>query len=452
MGRATKPPSTTGKDMRAARVLFAAGLSLIVVAAMRAYSTGVITPAILRSGRIPVLPIVVFAGALALTVLIALMVRAMAITTEQALARERDARELLALQARRFHTLEREGWDGVMIVDSMGIIRWMGVTAAKLLRLDPRHVMGASVLGLVHMSDLDGFLAALAVPDDGSARTFEFRVTDAQDRERWFEGVVSNHEDDEAVSGVVLHFRDTTEWHTVENVLRDGRDHVRAAFDDSPFGTAIIDGDGVLGSANDALGEVMGRDAASLTGRPIGSLLSPRDRYAVRVALRRIKNFQVEDAFKREVVLSNGISALLALTPIVTDPDEIRSLLLQVVAYPGPAVEIQPDDDEKADDEQADEEESEPMPAAIAPAVRGWADAIVDLDIDEPATPVVQTTDEVLAESDEPFSVLRAIARAHQTDKVARSIDTDEPTLDDKDDEPTLDVEDDQPDFRALGS
>jgi PAS domain S-box-containing protein len=469
------------RERHAVRLVLLAGLALNAVQALRSYTSGALTPKAITSGHLPKMELVTLGGGVLLTLFVALSLRAAAIASEKALEREREARDLLSLQSRRFQALEREGWDGVLIVDQLGVIRWIGVTAAKMLQFDPHEVVGESMISLVHFSDVDGFIAALGVEKDDN-RTFEFRMNDGRDRERWFEGVMSNHADDDAVSGVVIHMRDTTEWHNVEDALRDRDDRVRAAFDDSPFGSALVDADGLLRSVNEGLAALLDVEASELTGRKIGSLLTPRDRSAVRSTMRAMLTYD-EPPLQRDVVLRNGVGALLALTPIRTGPREVGSFLLQIVGreiatlaaepelveemddelvYEG---EIDPDEgsffaaelqDEDEDDENENEDEDDQDDgvddefddavaslADIGAPSAGWADRIVDIELTsrEESVAAAEAAEVLVAEglraegayepsqsvTEQPLSILRAIANAHRADKGPREFDDAEP-------------------------
>ncbi|MGZ4128245.1 MAG: PAS domain-containing protein [Actinomycetota bacterium] len=359
MQPAMRPVWKRSRYRRLALLVLVTGLSLVASAVIQLYSSRVLTLQRLKSGTVPRMTFVNLCGALILTILLAAMVRALAISNMKLAASEADARELLALQTRRFHALERDGWDGVMILDRMGAIRWMGVTAARILRLDPNDVSGASLLGLVDVRNIDDFLAALAIEKGASRKSFEFQMRDADGQLRWFEAVTTNHVDDEAVSGVVMHFRDASKKRDAVDAMRDRDGHVRAAFDRSPFGAAMVNAEGVLVSLNRALAGMAGRSVAALIGRRVGTLLSPRGRAAVRTAMRKLKTSDGA-SLQRETTLANGRPVVLALIPARTDGEEVSSFLLQVVALPEivPAVDAMdgppaPEPSEDADEDPA---------------------------------------------------------------------------------------------------
>src|SRR6266498_3616020 len=141
MQLATRAQWKRSRYRRVPWLILLTGLSLISAAGIQLYVHGDITLERIRSGDLPQLTLIELGGALVLTVFLTVTVRSLAVATAKAAASEHDARELLALQTRRFQKLERDGWDGVMIVDSMAVIRWMGVTAARILQLDPAEVM-----------------------------------------------------------------------------------------------------------------------------------------------------------------------------------------------------------------------------------------------------------------------------------------------------------------------
>lgn len=405
--RVPRPKRERSPDRRAARLVLFTGFALTTVIGLNAMANGALSIDAIRAGKIPALTLVLLGGGLGLSIVLALMVRSIVIACEELQRSERNARDWLELKTRRFQTLEREGWDGVMIIDTLGVIRWMGVTAARILRFDPHDVVGESVLGLIDLSDVDTFLGALAVPTHGEGSTFEFRSTEADETVRWFEGTMSDHVDDDAVSGIVLHFRETTDQHMVADALQERERHVNAAFDDSPFGAAIVDADGLLRSVNDALVSLLSRERDALIDKPIGSLLSPRDRSAVRAWLRRVLSLDVELPLMREVVLSDGQAAVLAMTPIVSGPRQVGSFLLQIVSRSAvdaeiAIAEIEEDaiEDEQLETDELEQEDLEQeelevdvLPSLVVEAVAspGWADAPVDLDIQ----PVLEGADEL---------------------------------------------------------
>src|SRR5688500_12633741 len=132
---------TRNRQRRASLLVLAAGLSLTGVGALRANGQGTLTLDAVRDGRLPMQTLVSRGGALALTILLTAAIRSLVLACERAENREREALATLSLHTRRSQALERDGWDGVLIVDSTASIRWVGVTAARLLQLDPHEVV-----------------------------------------------------------------------------------------------------------------------------------------------------------------------------------------------------------------------------------------------------------------------------------------------------------------------
>jgi PAS domain S-box-containing protein len=90
-----------------------------------------------------------------------------------------------------------------------------------------------------------------------------------------------------ALAGVC---QDITEARTTEHALQASEARLRALFDHTLLGLAILDGDGSILEANAALASMCGLQAQALTGRKLEEILDPRDGGKLASDLRALAN------------------------------------------------------------------------------------------------------------------------------------------------------------------
>ncbi len=139
------------------------------------------------------------------------------------------AERALRASEERFRRLVERAWDGIVLVDAGGTIHFASESARRMLGYAPRELMGRPLFELMsadHRAAAETALRELQ-EQPGKTTTLEVRARHRNGSWRWVEAVVTNLLDDPSVGSIVLNYRDITERHQAERVLRESREQLR---------------------------------------------------------------------------------------------------------------------------------------------------------------------------------------------------------------------------------
>ncbi|MDW8327628.1 MAG: GAF domain-containing protein [Anaerolineales bacterium] len=120
-----------------------------------------------------------------------------------------------------FRVLIENAWDGVMILDSQGIFRYVSPAIERILGYQPADLIGRSAFEPIHPDDVSRATQALQdIVTLGLDSTVEARLQHRDGSWRWLEGTGRNLLQDPHVAGVLVNFRDITERKQAEANLR----------------------------------------------------------------------------------------------------------------------------------------------------------------------------------------------------------------------------------------
>ncbi len=158
------------------------------------------------------------------------------------------------------------------------------------LGLDPTHLIGTSILDLVHEDDRPAFRESLRkVVESKLATQTSLRVRHRDGTWRWLEGrAVARIDDDGRVRVLALH-RDTTERVRAEEELRESEERYRRLVELAPFARVVLVG-GRLVYANNAAATLLGAQGPeSLLGREVLDFSHPATRALAQERIRCVE-------------------------------------------------------------------------------------------------------------------------------------------------------------------
>ncbi|HST86050.1 MAG TPA: ATP-binding protein, partial [Kineosporiaceae bacterium] len=119
----------------------------------------------------------------------------------------------------RFRSLVQRSSDLTLVCDRAGTISYASTAAVEVLGITDTHLLGRSVLNVIHADDRDTFAAWIEVAGP-AGQMLECRVQSAEDKLRWVEVSCTDLTSDPAVAALVLHLRDVTDRRALESGLR----------------------------------------------------------------------------------------------------------------------------------------------------------------------------------------------------------------------------------------
>jgi diguanylate cyclase (GGDEF)-like protein/PAS domain S-box-containing protein len=186
-------------------------------------------------------------------------------------ATERQLRE----SEERFRKLVEQGWDGIVLLDAQGIVKYVSASIARVLGYPVEEMVGSAILGKVHPDDLPTVRAVLAraITQPGVPLTHAARLRHKDGGWRWTEIVDTNLMGDKSIQAIVLNIRDITERKGVEEALIASEVRYRRLFESAKDGILILDAEtGMVVDVNPFLVERLGFSREQFLGKKIWEL------------------------------------------------------------------------------------------------------------------------------------------------------------------------------------
>lgn len=145
-----------------------------------------------------------------------------------------------------FRVVLENAMDIIIIIDPMGVIKYVNGATNELLGRDPDELIGKSGLELVHPDEVSWAVKEIetASYDSDYSPLQEVRVQHKNGSWRYLEGIGRNFLDHPAVRGIVLSFRDITDRKRAEEELRDSEELHKGLVSISPDAVTISDLEG----------------------------------------------------------------------------------------------------------------------------------------------------------------------------------------------------------------
>ena len=137
----------------------------------------------------------------------------------------REAEETLRRSEAHFRALIERSFDGIVLVDEGGVVRYVSPSTTTILGWEPQELLGRKEIDFLHPDDqarVAPFLAALRGRPGGSY-TAVARGRRRDGEWRWLEGTVTNLLQEPAVRAIVTNYRDVTERRRLEEQFREAQ-------------------------------------------------------------------------------------------------------------------------------------------------------------------------------------------------------------------------------------
>ncbi|HJT87976.1 MAG TPA: PAS domain S-box protein [Bryobacteraceae bacterium] len=130
------------------------------------------------------------------------------------------ASDALRQSERRFRALIENSSEGLLLLDESGKILLSG---PPILGYAPDHARGRTMFEVIHPEDRDTVMRAFGeiVRNPAAVVKIEYRARHTEGSWRWMEAEARNLLSDPAVQGVVINYRDITEWKAIHDELRE---------------------------------------------------------------------------------------------------------------------------------------------------------------------------------------------------------------------------------------
>jgi diguanylate cyclase (GGDEF)-like protein/PAS domain S-box-containing protein len=174
-----------------------------------------------------------------------------------------------------YRTLAQCSMDMVLVIDAEGETIYANPAAQRLTGHRREDFSGHLAIEVVHPDDREALGTAFEqlLAGAGETEPIAFRLSKADGTWLDVEAVASNQLSDPAVSGIVVNVRDIRERVRAEREIRETDARYRTMTDALLYGALLIDGDGRIILANQAMARTFGVAASDLVGRVLVDLI-----------------------------------------------------------------------------------------------------------------------------------------------------------------------------------
>lgn len=204
------------------------------------------------------------------------------VTVRAAQARER-------IEAERYYRiLVENSTDIVAQVSAYGDLEWVSPAVTEVLGHEPEELVGRRVANMVHPSDVQAAVSAMAAAAAGTGVRFRSRFRMVAGGWRWLEvGGRALTDTSGRVVGSVLSLRDAHDQVEAEEALVRAEARLRMLADNVVDVIVETDPEGRLTWVSGSSRDVMGLPPESLVGRTVEDILHPDDHAALVTAILR---------------------------------------------------------------------------------------------------------------------------------------------------------------------
>lgn len=164
---------------------------------------------------------------------------------------------------KRFRALFENSWDGVLLKDSSGVIRYASPAITRILGYGIDEIVGTQALDYLHPDDLPMVERVMSRLESqpGFSLTFEHRFAHRDGTWRWIECTSTNLLDDPSVGSIVCNLRDITENKAAEQTLRKREEFYRALIENSWEGVLLLSSAGRILYSSVSAERILGKPA-----------------------------------------------------------------------------------------------------------------------------------------------------------------------------------------------
>ncbi len=194
--------------------------------------------------------------------------------------------EALESKERRFRAVIENNIDGLILVDSHGVITYMSPSSEKLLGYNEFEHLGKNALSHIHPEDLPQLAARFSelVRNPGGSGSAVHRVRHKNGTWRWFETFAKNILDDPDVASIVVNLRDVTDEKRAEEKVREQANLLNFAQD----AILVRDMNGKVTFWNQSAERIYGWKSEEILGMSADDFLS-RDAHLVASVIERLE-------------------------------------------------------------------------------------------------------------------------------------------------------------------
>ena len=159
--------------------------------------------------------------------------------------------------------------DAIVILDSDGNLRYTSPSIERVFGLELEELIGRSSFDFFHPDDMPSVAEAFAqlLQNPGSTLQIEVRVQHKDGSWRAFQAVGNSLIHNPAVKGIVVNFRDITEYKRIEKELRESEEKLKRYLEGTPDAICVTDLKGTILYVNGAAERLMGYSREEFVGK-----------------------------------------------------------------------------------------------------------------------------------------------------------------------------------------
>jgi PAS domain S-box-containing protein len=219
----------------------------------------------------------------------------------------------------------------ILVFDQDERIRAVTGTAHSEQGFLPEQMIGRPAADALAPNAWAALRPSFAAALSGETRTRDFGGRDGTST---FEATTSPVLSGAVVVGGMVVTRDVTERRRDQDLITELREAFEMTFDHSPICQALLSPEGEWLRVNGALRDLLGRDEASLAGRPAREITHPDDVEAEDALLHEVRQgrrnrYTVQKRLLRED--GRGVPVQLRMSAVRTGTGEVRGLIAQIL-------------------------------------------------------------------------------------------------------------------------
>ena len=233
----------------------------------------------------------------------------------------------------RFRALVESGTDGILLVDSTGVISYGSPSMTAMLGYEEGSNDGRSMADFVHPDDLPEVVSLFGqlVAHPGGTEHMELRVKHKSGSWKWAEVMGSNLLHDPAVEAIVLNLRDIDDRQKAENALAENEKKYRQLVETLNEGIWAIDKDSNTTFVNPRMAEMLGYTIEEMIGKHLFAFMDER---GVEVAKQNLERRQegIKEQHDFEFLRKDGARVYTSLetSPIIDDKGDYAGAIAGV--------------------------------------------------------------------------------------------------------------------------
>lgn len=234
------------------------------------------------------LPLAVLWGGITVSLLVFAVLYGMATSRSRALALAEQITGDLKRRETHFRSLIEHGQDLIIIMEPLGLIRYVSPSVEKITGYKPEELQGQSAFTFMHPEDVSRVTGVLAetIKTPGAVRSVTFRSRHKQGPWVTLEAICTNLITNPVVQGIVVNARDVSERSEAQRQLHESSERFRTLVSNLPgvVYRCACDSNWTMAFISDAVEVLSGYPSSDFIGnnvRSYASIIHPEDRLMV---------------------------------------------------------------------------------------------------------------------------------------------------------------------------